>query len=397
MKKIFENKRDLIIEICVIFGVAAVIVISLLFMKNTPSYEDKSTTQANDDKNAQHINYTETIAVIPTMDDVLLTDSTWTPTFQLIWNDLKNKYVKQDIKWDGQPSIVDSLNKESFKENMISDSYLYKISDYKTLDLKKKIENDIKKKFNQTSDVLDDLDWSDEGLDHGPEFNPRRILLYSMLYREFEYNNPLDELQNAYFKDVKNVRYFGINEESDSKLYSQIEVLYYDSDNSDNREYIIKINTKNNDELYLVYKPEGSTFNDIWKNIGEKSKQYKGNKNFTSDDYLMIPYLKFFIKRNYNELCGHDFFDKTGDIKFTIEKAIQTVKLELDNKGGKVKSESVIDIKSYTTSVDPNKNEKRYFNYNDTFALFIKEKGKDIPYFAARIDDINKYQEIKEA
>ena len=98
MKKIFDNKRDLIIEICVIFGVAAVIVISLLFMKNTPSYEDKSTTQANDDKKAQHINYTETIAVIPTMDDVLLTDSTWTPTFQLIWNDLKKVAFYAGIK-----------------------------------------------------------------------------------------------------------------------------------------------------------------------------------------------------------------------------------------------------------------------------------------------------------
>ena len=90
-------------------------------------------------------------------------------------------------------------------------------------------------------------------------------------------------------------------------------------------------------------------------------------------------------------------YNKAYEHKLTIAKAIQTVKLELDNKGGKVKSEAVIDLKSETTSVDPKVKEKRYFYFDDTFALFIKEKDKDVPYFAARIDDINKYQEIEKA
>ena len=394
MNKIFNDKRELVIELCIIIGVAAVIVISLLFMKNTPTQKDKSTTTTGSSTPSEKVNYTDTIAVVPTMDDALSTDSAWTPTFQLIWNDLKNKYVKQDIKWDGQPSIVDTLNKESFKENMISDEYLYKVSDYKTLELKKQIIDNIKKKFNQESDVLDDIDWSEEELDHGPETDPRRILLYSMLYREFEYENPLDELQNGTFKNVENVRYFGINDESDPELYSQIEVLHYDKIKQD---YIIKINTKNNDELYLVYKPEGSTFGEVWNNVNDKIKKFNGNKEFTGDDQLKIPYLKFFIKREYSELCNHPFYDKTYEHELTIVKAIQTVKLELDNKGGKVKSEAVIDLKSETTSVDPKVKEKRYFYFDDTFALFIKEKDKDVPYFAARIDDINKYQEIEKA
>ena len=389
MSKIFEDKRELVIELCIIVGVAAVIIISLLFMKNTPTYEDKTTTTP---KEAEKVNYTETIAVVPTMDDELLSDSAWTPTFQLIWNDLKNKYVHQDIKWDGQPTMVDSLNKESFKENMISSDYLFKVADYKTLQLKEKIEKGIKEKFNQESDVLDDIDWSEPALDHGPQSDPRRILLYSMLYREFEYENPLDELNNSNFKDVANVRYFGIDEESESKLYSQIEVLHYDALSND---YIIKINTKNNDELYLVYKPKETTFNDIWKSVNEKIKNYNGNKKFTENDSLRIPYLKFFVKREYNELCDHDFYDLEGEHVYNIQKAIQTVKLELDNKGGKVKSEAVIDVKSTITSVDPKQPVHRYFIYNDTFALFIKEKGKDTPYFAARIDDINKYQDVK--
>ena len=33
-----------------------------------------------------------------------------------------------------------------------------------------------------------------------------------------------------------------------------------------------------------------------------------------------------------------------------------------------------------------------YFNVDNTFALFLKEESKDKPYFAARIENIKKYQ-----
>jgi hypothetical protein len=154
---------------------------------------------------------------------------------------------------------------------------------------------------------------------------------------------------------------------------------------------MIRINTKNGDELYFIINPEGFTFNEIWTNANNKAKDFKGDKTFTSNDYLKIPYLSFDIKREYTELCNHDFYDVTHEHVLNIQKAIQTIKLELDNKGGKVKSEAVIDLKSEVTSIG-NEPKHRYFFYNDTFALFIKEKNKDVPYFAARIDDINKYQ-----
>ena len=208
-----------------------------------------------------------------------------------------------------------------------------------------------------------------------------------MLYREFEYVNPLDELPKGKFKDVEDVRYFGYNDLSDSILTEQIDVLYYEAG-----EYMIRLNTKNGDELYFIINPQGNTFNEIWTNANNKANQYKGNKKFTSDDYLSIPYLSFNIKRDYTELCNHIFFNKNGTEYFDIQKAIQTIKLELDNKGGKVKSEAIIDTKNGITSVGKEP-VHRYFYFNDTFALFIKEKNKDVPYFAARVDDINKYQQ----
>jgi hypothetical protein len=36
--------------------------------------------------------------------------------------------------------------------------------------------------------------------------------------------------------------------------------------------------------------------------------------------------------------------------------------------------------------------EKRYFLVDDTFVIFLKEKGKSTPYFALRVNDITKFQ-----
>ena len=72
-----------------------------------------------------------------------------------------------------------------------------------------------------------------------------------------------------------------------------------------------------------------------------------------------------------------------------IETALQTIEFELDEKGGRIKSEAATDVK---TTAMPNMNEPRYFNIDNTFALFLKEESKDKPYFAARIEDITKYQ-----
>lgn len=66
---------------------------------------------------------TEGITFVPTMYDEISSDVAWSPTFELIWNDLKNEIVKQDIVFEEKNKIVDNLNKEYFQENMINSNY----------------------------------------------------------------------------------------------------------------------------------------------------------------------------------------------------------------------------------------------------------------------------------
>lgn len=319
---------------------------------------------------------TKGVEVVPTLSDKISKDTSWCPTFQLIWNDFKNDIVKQNIKFDKKLDMLDNLNKEDFTKNDISDSYYYKIYGRKNLELKSKIENAIKEKFNQKSDILDQFDWSSDALDSGEDVIDR-YFLYSMLYREFEFNKKFDTF-NDKFKDIKNVEYFGIIKES-NLIRNQIKVYYYNNEN----DFAIKLITKNNDEVIVIKNPKGETFEEIYNNI-----KCKETTDFNSDDNFMMPKIDFNVLREYNELENRKI--ETIDGIYTIEKAIQSIKFSLDEKGGKVKSEAGMDVKFETTASDK---KIRNFYVDDTFALLLKESNKEKPYFALRVDDISKFQQ----
>lgn len=332
------------------------------------------------------------ISVVPTMRDTITADSSWCGTFQLIWNDLKNDVVKKDIEFNPQLDVVRNLNKEEFDDTMLSEEYYYKIYGAKSLELKEQIEEEIKEKFNQTSDILDDFDWSEDALDDPNNPNIRRYFFYTMLYRKFEFLQEFDKLENNMFgKDYKDVKYFGIDKNIKNSEGNQIEVLYYNSKD----DFAILINTKTDDEVIFCKSPKGNNFNEIYNNMNEEANKYKGSKTFKNVDEFKAPNLSFNEKKEYIDLEGKPF--KTADPIYDtgeIVKALQTVKFSLDEKGGEIKSEAGMDVVFKATSVsEPKKeDEPRYFYVDDTFAIFLREKGKTKPYFAGRIDDITKFQ-----
>ncbi len=332
------------------------------------------------------------ITVVPTMNDIITADSSWCGTFQLVWNDMKNEVVKQDIVFNPQLDMVRNLNKEDFNETMLSDEYYYKIYGLKSLELKELIEKGIKEKFNQKSDILDDFDWSEDGLDNPNNPYVRRYFFYTMLYRKFEFLQVFDKLDKDKFgENYENIEYFGIDKKTKDSVGNQITVLYYNSKD----DFAVLVNTKTNDEVIFCKNPKGSTFNEIYENMNNESKKYTGSKSFENIDEFKAPKLTFNEKREYKELANKQF--KTADPYYDtaeIAKAIQSIKFSLDEKGGEIKSEAAIDMKVAATSVEfkPNPEEPRYFYVDDTFVIFLREKGKSRPYFAGRIEDITKYQ-----
>lgn len=159
MKKEVSNKKAIIAIIVVIALLAILVILYANLFKNN---NDKRplTPIENVNKNSEEKKYSENIKTVATLEDEITTNSVWCGTFQLVWNDMVNNVLKQDVVFTPQEKMVENLNKQTFKEDQLSEKDYYKVYDLLTLDLKEKIEKGIKKKFNEKSDILDSINWS---------------------------------------------------------------------------------------------------------------------------------------------------------------------------------------------------------------------------------------------
>ena len=318
--------------------------------------------------------------IVTSLEDEITSNTAWCGTFNLIWNDLKNDLAKQDIIFSPQPKMVDNLNKGTFNTSYLSEESYYKVYGTPTPELKKQIEKAIKEKFNETSSILDDFNW-ENGQD-GDHF------LYVMLKKQFEFPKVFTKLENGNFGKYKNVKYFGIDSSTDEAVRDQVEVLYYNSSS----DFAIKLKTKQNDEVIISRGNTENNFGDIFKSITEKSSKYDGSKSFNETDKLKIPKISFNLKQEITEV-ENKFFTYSNGEEHYIETALQTIEFELDEKGGRIKSEAGMMDKLNSAMPE----EPRNFFVDDTFTIFLKEEGRDLPYFAAQISDISQVQEdVKE-
>lgn len=339
-------------------------------------YGESNTIELKIDDDWHVFKLREEVSVVPTLDDKIYDNTIWCGTFQLIWNDLKNELAKQDIKFEEDLEVVNNLNKGTFTINDISDKYYYKKYGTPTLKLKAEIEREIKRKFNEESDILNDFEW--QGRD------PKDFFLYVMLKKDFEFKSAFEKLENSKFGEFENIEYFGIKENSSNKLRDQVEVLYYNSKD----DFAILLETNGDDEIILCKNPKGDTFSKIYKNILEEKDKYSGNSNMKAKETLKIPNINFKEKKEFKEIENKSFYFSNGD-KYSIEKALQVIEFKLDRKGGKIKSEAGMMVKNEMGVLDEN---IREFSIDDTFAIFLLQEGKEVPYFASKINDISKFQ-----
>lgn len=378
------KKLILIIVSIIILIVSGVFAYSQI-TKKTEIEEPKATSSSQ-----TPLSSTEGITTVLTLDDEITDNTIWCGTFQLIWNDLKNDLAKQDIVFNPQLKVVENLNKETFTTKELSEASYYKKIGTPSLKLKEEIEKAIKDKFNETSDILDDFDWENR--------DPLDYFLYVMLKKEFQFEKAFEELENGKFRDYDNVKYFGIKSDETGELKQQVDVLYYKSKD----DFAVKLRTKQEDEVILCKNPEGKTFGEIYNNILDKTEVKVYNMPNNQDNYeaikvygelkegelLKVPNIKLKEKNEITEIEDKKFLFSNGEV-YSIEKALQTIEFELDRTGGKIKSEAGMMVKNESVAI---MDEIREFSIDDTFAIFLIEKGKDKPYFAGKINDITKFQ-----
>ncbi len=289
----------------------------------------------------------------------------WVGTFQLVWNDFMDEIVKGPVVFKGGKSyLAQGLNKREFTADELSPSSYYKTCGEISLDLKKKIETAIKKKFNETSDILDSVNWMPgEG----------KYLVYAMLKKDFKFAAPFDRL-----KTEKGVQYFGITPKSHNALREQVTVLFYTS----RADFAVKIKTAGKDEVFLYRTDKDDSFEKLYSDM-LTSPRYDSYKGILPQDELKIPDINLFVFQSFDDLCYRPI---KGTDNLMIESAIETVEFKMNQAGVKLKSEAAI---ATTKAALPTNLRPRLFYFDDTFVLFLKEQDKSKPYFALRVADVS--------
>lgn len=300
----------------------------------------------------------------------------WCGTFNFVWNDLMDELIKGEIQFeDDIPcELADELNAKPFTISDLSEDSYVKIYGACSNELKNKIENEIMEKFGENSEVLDSIDWTDQ----------QNYVLYAMLKKEFHFIQEFNLIGKKPFKNSSTkYEYFGINLTSLGYGSKNVDVLFYNSDT----DFAVKLKSREGEEVYL-YRNDGNgkSFIENYQEMLKKAQNYNGNKVIESGDILEVPFIRIKENINYDELCNRKI-KGNGNV---IKKAIQTVDFELNNIGGSLKSEAVINV--YKSIVKP----KRHFIFNDTFLVFLKEETKERPYFALRVYDTDILVENRE-
>ncbi len=312
------------------------------------------------------------IAVVPTMNTQ---DSTpnriWVGTFQIVWNEVMNNITKGPVEFlQGSNSTLENLNRQEFKKSDINENSYYTNFGKMTPNLKKAIEKGIKEKFDETSDILNSLEWKKHS---------ENIIFYAMLKKDFKFLEAFDKLKEESFgTNPNNVKYFGIDNHSKAKLYKNVSVLFYNNEN----DFGVKLHTQGDDEVVLYRTDDDLTFDRYFEDLKRKSQDYDGNKYFGHYDRLKVPNINLYQIANFPEVEGKDIKDKDLRISSTIE----TIDFRMDNEGVKLKSEAAIVM--MTTAMPVRRPQIRYFYCNDNFVLFLIEKDKTVPYYAMRVHDV---------
>ena len=158
----------------------------------------------------------------------------WCGTFNLVWNDFMNDVIKGNVEFrDGESELANELNKQSFKVNQLSENSYFKIHGQAMgEDLKNKIQNGIKQKFNEDSNLIDRIDWNDSN----------GYVLYAMLKKEFNFLEPFSTAMGSmtFNNSEPRIKCFGVDSSNNPIASKNVEVLFYNSED----DFAIKIKTK---------------------------------------------------------------------------------------------------------------------------------------------------------
>lgn len=349
-----------------VFTVASVAIFSLLLLAGCGKLADSNKVEAFPTKN-------EKVKETVKMNEYSQFQDFFTPAFQLIWNDFSDKVIGHKVEFvDGNPKIVEEFNQKRLTDKMLSEKDYYKTIAPQTYKTKKTIEKELKKKFNEKSQLLDRISWLKKD-------DKVHKVLYCMFKKDVYFPKVFEQLPPAPFVAEQNsstyYKMFGTMK-NQSKFSQQVVPIYY----NDKNDYAVRLLTKTGDEIILMTLNSDEPVLTIWDNLYSEKLSKNDSLHFDKNSKLLVPFIDFKKEINYNELTGKPIVDSN----IVIDTALEVIEFSLDNTGAKIKNEAMMGIR--TTALRPHEPQKLYY-FNKPFVLFIRSKDGNVPYFAMKIKD----------
>lgn len=313
----------------------------------------------------------------------------WCVTMQICWDSLLGQLCGGGplVPKGEERSLVLALNDGRLGRDTIPNDHYYAYAGPRNSAARREIEDAIRLKFGQTSDVLGAIDWSaaPEGLVD--------FLFYCMLYREFSFPVPFGVAEDVNWGGESFVTCFEAADPDphlEERMRRQVHPLYY----LDEEHHAVSIATKEGDRVILVRSPEGASFSDMWEAIqrraGKANRRQK--KPLGENDTFCCPNLSLDLYKEFKELEGVEF-DAADGSPCKIGQALQTIRMRLDNEGGEVKSEAA--LLALAGCLPMELPDVREFIYDGPFTLFLLDgrlRHGSKPYLALMVDDIELFQ-----
>lgn len=283
-------------------------------------------------------------------------------TFQLAWNELRDKIIREDIKLENQPAMVGILNKKYASKADLSENSYFATAGYGKQNIINKINEALTRKFGKDAPKVKD------------RLGPEDIIAYAYLYKNLAFSPAFEDLKNPVrFNSSCPVKGFGIDsvEDKHRKIIEQVEIPYYKNDN----EFVVKLTPKvRNDEIFLAKVAPKATLYDTLKYVQSKNNLY--TSDFLEEgDSLQVPKFEFKLEKSYKELENKHLLNKNFK-DYYISKAIQNIDFKLNEKGAILKSEAKMVVALGCLPVQKNK----YLIFDRPFLIYLKEKKSNNPY-----------------
>jgi hypothetical protein len=315
--------------------------------------------------------------IVPTLDSPCLPGKNviWCSSFQLAWNEMKDKVIGAPLQVIGAEEIAARLNAAKQSSSDL-DSKSFYVAGGSTKDgVIDKIKKDMAAKF--PSHVLPDFSDVNNG-----------IFAYSYLKANVPFKYPFEQAKLV-FGDSQSektpVEAFGVWNllERYDKIRKQVEILYCPQERERDRrikECVIDLckDSKPYQVIVAMVKPEGSLAESLEYvrlrvDDFKKSVDYERDSQLNRVDDLKIPEMFWRIDHRFRELIGR----VVRNVDMPIVEAMQTMEFRLDRSGAVLESEA-----KYGVSAIP-----REFLFDRPFLIYMQKREADQPFFVMWVDN----------